>query len=287
MWHVARLSPRARLESADTVEELIRSTAQRLMFVTGAFCLVSAIVLGGNATSEVMMRLFAAGFIIILADIAAQPLLERHYVVAQVIWQLGLALALALSMLMLDRPEIALLFVFLPLIATATIGPLGGNGRRNVGGARGLVGDRRRIRRPPASRIRPGDRGHRRVRRRARLDHHQSAADGGRMVDGGLPGGAAKSGGGARTAPGVDPDRRGSAQGQRRAGAFVRPPARAPAGRRGGAPGQSGVRRQRQPRIAHAAEHDHRLHRDHRPLAAGVRRQAAGRPADRHCCDSA
>ncbi len=128
MWHVARLSPRARLESADTVEELIRSTAQRLMFVTGAFCLVSAIVLGGNATSDVMMRLFAAGFIIILADLAAQPLLERHYVVAQVIWQLGLAVALALSMLMLDRPEIALLFVFLPLIATATIGPLGGLG---------------------------------------------------------------------------------------------------------------------------------------------------------------
>ncbi len=44
------------------------------------------------------------------------------------IWQLGLAVALALSMLMLDRPEIALLFVFLPLIATATIGPLGGLG---------------------------------------------------------------------------------------------------------------------------------------------------------------
>jgi signal transduction histidine kinase/CheY-like chemotaxis protein len=128
MWHVARLSPRARLESADTVEELIRSTAQRLMFVTGALCLVSAIVLGGNATSDVMMRLFAAGFIIILADVVAQPLLERHYVVAQVIWQLGLALALAISMLMLDRPEIALLFVFLPLIATATIGPLGGLG---------------------------------------------------------------------------------------------------------------------------------------------------------------
>jgi signal transduction histidine kinase len=98
------------------------------MFVTGALCLVSAIVLGGNATSDVMMRLFAAGCIIIVADFAAQPLLERHYVVAQVIWQLGLALALALSMLMLDRPEIALLFVFLPLIATATIGPLGGLG---------------------------------------------------------------------------------------------------------------------------------------------------------------
>ena len=71
MWHVARLSPRARLESADTVEELIRATAQRLMFVTGAFCLTSVIVLGGSATSDVMMRLFAAGFIIILADVAA------------------------------------------------------------------------------------------------------------------------------------------------------------------------------------------------------------------------
>ena len=120
-------------------------------------------------------------------------------------------------------------------------------GRRSAGGARGLVGDRRPIRRSSVSGIRPGDRGHRRVRRRARLDHHQSASDGGRMVDGGLQGGAAQSGGGARAAPGADPDRGRSAQGQRRAGAFVRPPARAPAGRRGGAPGQNGVRRQRQP----------------------------------------
>jgi signal transduction histidine kinase/CheY-like chemotaxis protein len=126
MWHVARLSPRAQFESADTVEELIRSTAQRLMFVTGGFCLVVVVVLGGNATSDVMMRLFAAALIVVGADFAAQRMLEQHYMSSQVVWQMGLALALALAIFLLDRPEIALLYALLPLIATATVGPVGG-----------------------------------------------------------------------------------------------------------------------------------------------------------------
>ncbi len=126
MWHVARLSPHANQESADTVEELIRSTAQRLMLVTGAFCLAVVIVLGGNASSDVMMRLFAGAVIVVIADFAAQRLLERRYLASQVVWQAGLALALTLTMHLLDRPEIALLFALLPLIATATLGVVGG-----------------------------------------------------------------------------------------------------------------------------------------------------------------
>jgi signal transduction histidine kinase/CheY-like chemotaxis protein len=126
MWHIARLSPQVRPESADSVAELMRSSAQTIMLITGAFCMGSAIVLGGNASADVMFFLLLAAALVGAADLLAQRVLERHYLIAQAIWQGGLVLGLTLTMILLDRPQIALLFALLPLIASATVGLGGG-----------------------------------------------------------------------------------------------------------------------------------------------------------------
>ena len=126
MWQVVRLFPHSQGESSATVVELSHDTARRLMLVTSLFGLACVIVFGGSAVSSIMTRLFAAGLILLAADLGALRLLDRHYVLAQVIWQAGLALALGLVMLLLAQPELALLFAFLPIIATSTLGWAGG-----------------------------------------------------------------------------------------------------------------------------------------------------------------
>lgn len=125
MWHIARLAPHTRPGSA-TVDELTRSTAQSLMFITSACFLVCMIVLAGAATAGVMIRLLTLAALVLAAWFGAQRWLAARYLLAQATWQAGLTVSLALAMAWLDRPEIAVLFALLPLIATVTLGAAGG-----------------------------------------------------------------------------------------------------------------------------------------------------------------
>jgi len=126
MWHVARLSARARPESARTVDDLVQSTAHNVMLITLVFYLASATVLAGSAATAVMVRLFAVALVFLLAGLVAYRMLSRRYLASQLVWQGGLAVGLALAVLLLERPEIALLYVLLPLVAAATAGWAGG-----------------------------------------------------------------------------------------------------------------------------------------------------------------
>jgi signal transduction histidine kinase/CheY-like chemotaxis protein len=125
MWHIIRLAPRARPGST-TVDELVRSTAQSVMFIASAFYLLCAVVLAGNATADVMIRLLTLAGLLIVAGAAALRWLPDHYLIAQITWQITLAAALILVTRWLEQPEIAVLYALLPLITAVTLGPAGG-----------------------------------------------------------------------------------------------------------------------------------------------------------------
>ncbi len=122
MWQVTRSGSRSQLDSADTANDLMQSTARNILLLSSIFLLVIAIVLSGNSESSMMMRMFASMLILVVTSLAAYRLLAQHYVLAQLVWQGGLAAALALAMLLLDQPHVALTFALLPLIAMVTVG---------------------------------------------------------------------------------------------------------------------------------------------------------------------
>ena len=122
MWHVTRSGPASQIDPATTVDDLMQSTARNILVLTGGFLLLTAMVLAGNSPSITMMRLFVVMVVIAVTSLLAYRLLARRYALAHIVWQGGLALALVLAMALLDRPEIALVFALLPLVAMVTVG---------------------------------------------------------------------------------------------------------------------------------------------------------------------
>lgn len=122
MWQVKWSGSRSQLDSADTANDLMQSTARNILLLSSAFLVVIAIVLSGNSESAMMMRMFASMLILVVTSLAAYRLLAQHYALAQLVWQGGLAAALALAMFLLDQPHVALTFALLPLVAMVTVG---------------------------------------------------------------------------------------------------------------------------------------------------------------------
>ena len=122
MWHAASIPPAATAELSSTVDELMQSTSRNIMIITGAFMVASAVVLAGNSPTELMVRILGLGVLLALSVVFAYHLLPRRYVLAQGVWYVALVLSLGLAISLLQRPEIALLYTVLPLIAVATIG---------------------------------------------------------------------------------------------------------------------------------------------------------------------
>ncbi len=122
MWQVTRSGSRSQLDSAETANDLMQSTARNILLLSSIFLLVIAIVLSGNSESSMMMRMFASMLVLVVTSLAAYRLLAQHYALAQLVWQGGLAAALALAMFLLDQPHVALTFALLPLVAMVTVG---------------------------------------------------------------------------------------------------------------------------------------------------------------------
>jgi signal transduction histidine kinase/CheY-like chemotaxis protein len=69
-----------------------------------------------------MLRFPPVTFAVVLASACALWLLPKRFLVAQVVWQVGLAASILLAIDLFQRPEIATLYALLPLMAAATVG---------------------------------------------------------------------------------------------------------------------------------------------------------------------
>lgn len=112
-------------ESAGTdaaLDDLFLSNARAVIVITALFFALSAVLLSGSAPTDLMSQLLTLGIAFGLVSIAAYRLLETHYVLVNIAWQVGLLALILVGGAWLSWPEVLLLAALLPLIAAITLG---------------------------------------------------------------------------------------------------------------------------------------------------------------------
>jgi len=120
MWYGVRTSSRANPELADVANDLMQSTLRTLVLTTGGLALIWYIIANSTDWWVSVPRLSVVIAIIAIPSVLALRLLQRHLLVAQLIWLGGVAAAITVAVLLFDRPAIAFLFMLLPLAASIT-----------------------------------------------------------------------------------------------------------------------------------------------------------------------
>lgn len=122
MWQTLSLPTGADPEMAETTRELMRSTMRAVILICSAVYLLwhlAATVLWPRELGAGVW-LLSAGFAPL--SYAALCLLPRSPLLAQALWQGGLALLITLAAALFRRPEVAFLAALLPLMAVVTFG---------------------------------------------------------------------------------------------------------------------------------------------------------------------
>jgi signal transduction histidine kinase/CheY-like chemotaxis protein len=125
MWYGLRMSDRTDPDLLSAVSELLQMTSRILILATGGVYL-AWYFLGMEGRGKLAVRLAPITMVVVLASSLALWLLSRRLLLAQAIWQAGLAAAIALAMYVSRVPEVAFLYVLLPLLTTVTVNWLGG-----------------------------------------------------------------------------------------------------------------------------------------------------------------
>jgi signal transduction histidine kinase/CheY-like chemotaxis protein len=113
------------LVSAIEADDLLQTTSRNIVFTTASLYLVwhfLATLVWSEIFNPTIWIISISMFTLVVLTI---PLLVRNYILAQIVWQVGLSIITILAYGLFQRPEITLFFLLLPLIATATIGRWG------------------------------------------------------------------------------------------------------------------------------------------------------------------
>jgi len=130
MLHILRLPSISADQVHETMIELSRSTARRVMLVSAVFFLVSVAVLAGDASPATMAPLFGIAGVFLLSLLATVRWLGKRFLLGQAVWQLSLAASCALVVYVVGRPEGLMVLAFYPFIAMITVGWPAGLGPR-------------------------------------------------------------------------------------------------------------------------------------------------------------
>jgi signal transduction histidine kinase/CheY-like chemotaxis protein len=122
MWYTLTKSPKADPDFAQSATELLQSTSRNLILITGGAYLLWQILASGDQPAEYGLRISAIALPILLTAFLSLRLLRKHLVVAQAVWQVGMAGAITLAVYVFRRPEIAFFYALLPLMAVVTVG---------------------------------------------------------------------------------------------------------------------------------------------------------------------
>lgn len=125
MWYIKQAS-KDTPEFAESAMELLRATARNLIWVTAVAYLVWHLVVTMLWSDMFMRNIWFIAPVVLLAFALANGLLERYFVLAQSVWLLGIALGITIAYRNYQMPEITFLYALLPLLASATLGRLGG-----------------------------------------------------------------------------------------------------------------------------------------------------------------
>lgn len=113
------------LASDSESREMLRTTSSNIIFTTGILYTIWHFIATLAWPKTFNSSIWLVSLSVIILFILTINTIERSYYLAQLIWQIGLAFVVLLAYNIYQKSEISLLLVFLPLIATATIGRWG------------------------------------------------------------------------------------------------------------------------------------------------------------------
>lgn len=122
MWQTLESLASANLELAETTRELMRSTMRAVVLMLSAIYLGWHLVATVLWPSELAARVWLISIMFAPLSYGTLRLLPRSLLLAQALWQCGLALLVLLAVLLFQRPEVAFLGALLPLMAAVTFG---------------------------------------------------------------------------------------------------------------------------------------------------------------------
>jgi len=122
MWYTFRKLTRVELDFVSSAGELLQSTFRNLIFATGGAYLAWYFMGTSELPGRLVVGFFPITVVVILICVLSFWLLSRRFLVAQVVWQVGLAVAITLALYMSQQPEVAFFYALLPLMAAVTVG---------------------------------------------------------------------------------------------------------------------------------------------------------------------
>jgi len=111
-------------EDSDS-RDLLFTTSRNLVFTVGMLYLIWHFVATLFLSDIFSPSIWLITIVFFSITALTLHLLERNYLLAHLIWQIGLATSITLAYQLYLHPEITIAFIFLPLMAIVTIGPWG------------------------------------------------------------------------------------------------------------------------------------------------------------------
>jgi len=120
MWYGLPMSAEADPDLLSSASELLQSTFRKLVLVTGIAYLVWYLAIA-QLPGTLGMKLVPVTVVVVIACTLALWVLSRRFLMAQAVWQVGLAAAITLAVVVSRRAEVAFSYALLPLLAAVTV----------------------------------------------------------------------------------------------------------------------------------------------------------------------
>jgi signal transduction histidine kinase/CheY-like chemotaxis protein len=104
------------------LHDLMRSTGQKLIYTIGGLYLVGHVIATLGFPKIFIPGILGLSLYMFFLVVSSLILIQRRYLLSQVIWLCGLAGAIVLSFFIFRRFEIVVLLIALPLLAVVTLG---------------------------------------------------------------------------------------------------------------------------------------------------------------------
>jgi signal transduction histidine kinase/CheY-like chemotaxis protein len=122
MWHTWRVSPKTDPHFVSSINELVVSTSRNVIFCVGGAYLLWQSAATASFPEKFNWTMAPVALTAVLTCGLALRLLSKRLLLAQVVWQVGLAATIALSLLVFREPMVGLFYALLPLMAVVTVG---------------------------------------------------------------------------------------------------------------------------------------------------------------------
>ncbi len=109
-------------QSREFILEITKSVTRTTTMVLAGLFLLWAYLLAASQPVEYLSRVMLVTLPVLLTVWLTLYLLEKHPVLTQLVWQVGLVGSITLALYLFRVPELAFFLVLLPLIAAVTSG---------------------------------------------------------------------------------------------------------------------------------------------------------------------